>query len=77
MSAKLTPLCLDANPDFAGFGLRVARFLHLENFRRANLRDPNLPHDRDLGVRASSRKLYTSHLEDSRMTTNGAEPRLE
>jgi hypothetical protein len=49
----------------------------LENFRWANLRDPNLPHDRDLGVRASSRKLYTSHLEDSRMTTNGAEPRLE
>src|SRR6516162_5367389 len=68
---EINPACLDANPDFAGLGLRVGRFFHLKNFRRANLRDPNLPHDRDLGVRASSRRLYKSHLEDSRMTTNG------
>src|SRR6516225_9879377 len=68
---EIYPACLDVNPDFAGFGLRVGRFFHLENFRRANLRDPILPHDRALGVRASSRRLYKSHLEDSRMTTNG------
>jgi hypothetical protein len=69
---EINPACLDANPDFASFGLRVGRFFHLENFRRANLRDPNLSHDRDLGVPASSWKLYKNHLEDSRMTTNGS-----
>jgi len=58
MSAKLTPLA--STPDFAGFGLRVGRFFHLENFRRANLRDPNLPHDRDLGVSGFEPELYKS-----------------
>src|SRR6516164_2663145 len=55
---EINPACLDTNPDFAGFGLWVGRFFHLENFRRANLRDPNLPHNSDLGVRAWSRNLY-------------------